>query len=188
MKLYYFLIFFLIFLFLLFKPLSFNANVVGGLNVTIISLASLNFTINYLDFGTGSVNFGSDNATIDTLGNVIDGNWTPSYEGFVIENMGNTNLGVFLKSARSASEFLGGTNPGYYYMITNQEAESCSEEMMPFNSWITVNNSGYGDKVCSNMSYSDTKDSLRLDIRLIIPSDALSGLRTDTFTATGISL
>ena len=39
-------------------------------NITIIPTVILNFSINHISFGEGSVDTGSDNATLDTLGNI----------------------------------------------------------------------------------------------------------------------
>jgi len=162
--------------------------VVGSLNVTIYSLASLNFTVNSIDFGSGSVFLNSSSAEIDTQGGVIGGNWTPVNGGFIIENMGNINLSVFLKSEKNAVEFLGGTNPGYYYLFSNLEQNSCTVNATAMNVWNSVNTSGYGSNLCENMQYLDSNDSLRVDLKLVIPSDAIGGSRTDVLTVTGINI
>jgi len=160
----------------------------SALNITISSTASINFSVNSIYFGPGSVDVGKNKATIDTLGNVIDGNWSSISGGFILNNIGNSNLGLYIKSGKTASEFIGGTNPEYYYMVRNEETNSCLDETVTFNSWIAVNTSGYGDKICSLMGYDNNNDSIRIDIKLAIPSDALQGEREDIFTATGISL
>ncbi|MEK6927539.1 MAG: hypothetical protein AABX11_03840 [Nanoarchaeota archaeon] len=189
---YYFIIVFLMGIILMvFIPYSTVGRAIGTaegtLNVTIETTTSLNFTVNLVNFGSGSVALGHSNATLDTLGNVIDGNWTPVTDGFTLENIGNTNLSVYIKSDSDADIFLGGTNPAYYYMMSNLELNSCSNESLPFSSWTSVNTTGYGDKVCNEFQPVLTNNSLRLDLKLVIPSDALLGERTDTFTATGIS-
>jgi hypothetical protein len=166
---------------------NFTGRAVSYVNITIVSMASLNFTVNSINFGAGSVDFGKSNATIDTLGNVINGNWTPISTKFIIENMGNTNLSIFLSSGETAQTLLGGTNPGYYYQVRNYESNSCLNQKIPFNSWRPVNNTDSGDNLCSLMSFSDDNDSLSIDLMLVIPSDSLIGERTDVFTAVGIA-
>lgn len=188
-KRYYLIGFFLI-LFMVVIGVSYpiTGKVVSVVNVTIMSLSSLNFTINSVDFGSGSVYLNSSSASIDTIGNVIGGNWTPVSQGFIVENMGNTNLSVFLKSEKNAAEFLGGTNPGYYYMINNFEMNSCTQTSIMMGSWISVNKVGYGDNICNNIQYADLNDSIRVDLRLVVPSDAIRGSRSDVLTITGINI
>lgn len=164
-----------------------TGNAVGNLNVTIYSLASINFTMDFINFGSGSVYLNSSSASIDTRGNVTGGNWTPISQGFIVENIGNTNLSVFLKSGKNAVDFLGGTSPGYYYMFNNSEANSCTQPSIIIGNWFAVNTTGYGDKICNNMQYSDSNDSIRIDLKLVIPSDAMRGSREDVFTVTGVS-
>lgn len=160
---------------------------VSQVNITINSNAVINFTVNLVDFGSGTIDSGKSSAIIDTRGAVIDGNWTPVNQGFTLENMGNTNLSVYIRSNFNASEFLGGTNPQYYYMISNSEKNSCAVPGVPFSTWIPVNNLGLGDKVCDVLRAQSTNNSLDLDLRLVIPSDALLGQRIDVFTALGVS-
>src|SRR3989344_4936010 len=158
----YFISFLIILAVFMLNNFNINGRVVGEgyVNITITNLASLNFTLNSVDFGAGSVYINSSNAILDTTGNIIGGNWTPTTEGFLIENMGNTNLSVFLKSGKDALEFLGGTSPGYYYLFNNFESSSCTENSSAMNVWISVNKTGYGDKICENMQYMDTNDSI----------------------------
>ena len=184
---FYFIILIVILTIFVLSNLNLNGRAVGYVNITIIHISSLNFTLNSVDFGAGSVYLNSSNATIDTTGIVIGGNWTQTNEGFIIENLGNTNLSVFLKSEKNATEFLGGTNPEYYYMFNNFEPNSCTENASAMNSWLPLNNTGYGDKICTNMQYIDSNDTIRLDLRLVIPSDAIRGSRFDVLTVTGIN-
>jgi len=185
---YYTVVFFLLIFILVFAiHLNSTGKVVGSVNVTIYTLASLNFTIKSVDFGLGSVYRNSSSAVIDTTGNVVGGNWTPINNGFIVENIGNTNLSVFLKSGKNAVEFLGGTSPGYYYMFNNFEANSCTENATAMNSWFALNNSGLGDELCENMQYGQDEDSIRIDLRLIVPADAIRGEREDILTVTGTS-
>ncbi len=172
--------------------LRLNSSIVGkataGTNITILSISSLNFTVNSINFGSGSVYYDSSNATIDTKGNVSGGNWSATTDGFVVENIGNTNLKVYLGSGKTALEFLGGTSPGYFFMISDEEIGSCVEKTDAFQAWTAVNTTGSGTEICSSMNFSGESDTIRIDIKLAIPSDALIGERTDIFTVTGVGL
>ncbi|MFA7707764.1 MAG: hypothetical protein WCX73_02335 [Candidatus Pacearchaeota archaeon] len=157
-------------------------------NITISSVVSINFTIDSIDFGGGSVNLGSANATVDTLGNVINGNWTSTTQGFVLENIGNSNLTLNLKSGKTSAEFLGGTTPAYQYNVTNYETGSCTQADVVLGTWKEVNTIGDGDLICNPFGFLESANSVYIDLRLVIPSDARIGASSDVFTATGTSI
>ena len=158
------------------------------INITITETISINFSIDNINFGSGSVNIGSDSATIDSIGSVVGGNWTPVTQGFVLENIGSNNVSLDLKSGKTSAEFLGGTNPSYQYNVTNLESGSCTEAGITLGVWNNVNTTGDGDKICSNFKFIDENDSIRIDLKLVIPHDARVGSSSDIFTATGTSV
>jgi hypothetical protein len=157
----------------------------GYLNVTLDMVVVINFTTDMVDFGIGQVTSGEFNATIDTIGNCVGGNWTPKNEGFVLENMGNLGVFLDLKSEKTAETFLGGTNPEYKFNVTNIEEDSCiSPISFSLGEWYDVNTTSPGTRICDFFNYSNNKDTIRIDISLTIPFDSKKGLQTDTFTAT----
>ena len=158
------------------------------INVSIEQRAYINFTFDEINFGPGSINSGEINATIDTIGNVINGNWTPVFNGFTIENLGNVNVSLDLKTDKNATDFLGGQNPKYQYNVTNLEPDSCSLGLINLGEWYEVNKTGDGTRICNIFQCLDSKDALRIDVRLVIPSDASSGIKSDTFTAIGTAV
>ncbi len=155
----------------------------GFVNVSLESSIAINFTIDLIDFGSGSVYLNNSYATIDTRGNVQGGNWNPIDEGFLLENIGNTNVSIDLSFEKTAREYLGGTNPGYYFMFNNLEENSCLDSEMGYEEWVKVNNSEK-IRICNDFQFIDLNDSLRIDLRLIIPSDSIMGQRTNSITAT----
>jgi hypothetical protein len=189
-KTYFLIIIFILFSFFLvaFYHFSHTGKVIGEVNITIVTITSLNFTTNYVNFGPGSVFLNSSYAIIDTKGNVINGNWTSVNQGLIVENIGNTNLTVFLKSDNNARDFIGGTSPQYKYSISNSELNSCQDSKLIFDEWVSFNSSGYGDQICDNFGFSDLNDSMRIDLELTIPSDSLRGERSDIITVTGVAV
>jgi len=157
-------------------------------NVSIEQRAYINFTFDEINFGPGNIDSGESNATIDTLGNVINGNWTPVSNGFTIENLGNVNVSLDLKTDKNATDFLGGQNPRYQYNISNLESGSCSLGLISLGEWYEVNKTGDGTRICNLFQYTDSRDTIRIDVRLVIPSDASVGIKSDTFTATGTAV
>jgi len=160
----------------------------GIVNVTIESKANINFSVGNISFGTGFFDSGKSNATVDTLGNVINGNWTPVTEGFVIENIGSVNVTLDLKTGKTATQFLGGTTPSYQYNITNNEPGSCTVVGITLGQWNDVNTTSPGTRICDVFPYENTRDVINIDLKLFFSSDIVSGNKTDIFTATATTI
>ncbi len=162
----------------------------GTINLTVESTASINFTTNIIDWGSGRVDPGSPNATLNTAGganNVTNGNWTGTTDGFVIENIGNVNVTLNFSAGNDADSLLGGTNPAYEYNVTNIEANSClnstgGTDGLNLGNFIPANTTS--TQACGIFQFDDSADTIRVDIKLVIPSDSKTGVITDTFTAT----
>ena len=159
----------------------------GTANLTVESTADINFTNGFLNWSSGRVNQGAANATLDTaLGTVTNGNWTAVTNGFQIENIGNVNVTLDLLAGKDANSFLGGTAPLYRYNVTNNETGSClNQSAFNFGQYYDVNTTSPGTRICTNFLFNDSKDRIRVDLRIIIPSDSLTGVLGDTWTATG---
>jgi hypothetical protein len=155
-------------------------------NVTIESSIAINFTTDLVDFGSGQVNLGQMNATVNTIGESLRGNWTAPTDGFVLENMGNLNVTLDLEAGKTATTFLGGTNPEYKFNVTNIETGSCSNVSFLLSDWFEVNGSAV--RICDVFAFGNDYDTIRIDISLTIPSDSFSGEQTDTFTATATAI
>ena len=169
----------------------------GTVNLTISSLAQINFTTDIINWGTGAVNPGSINATLDTSingpGNITNGNWTSNTAGLILENIGNQNVSLTIDVGKNASAFFGGTNPQYWLNVSEPSGHdgSCTFVNITEGSWFDANTSMGGDGVdytiCDNLGANSAVDSVRVDVRIVIPSDAT---QTDTaigdiITATG---
>lgn len=156
----------------------------GTINLTIEEYVSINFTSFNISFGKGAVDPGQTNATIDTLGNIINGNWTNVTQGLSLENFGVLNVSVELNFDRNASSFIGGTNPSYLYNVTNREDNSCIDSgSFNLGEWYEVDSSN-SVQVCDNLGYINSNDSLDIDIRLNIPVDSQKGFKQSYVTAT----
>jgi hypothetical protein len=168
--------------------LTINGNAVGTLNITVYKFVNINFTTNMVNFGNGAIDSGKPNATIDTLGNVINGNWTPTNNGFILENIGNVDVSLDLKSGKTAVQFLGGSDPLYQYNFTDKAGEtgSCTNGAFSKGTWINVNITG--DRLCNPLKFIDTNDTIRIDLKLVIPADSLTGNLTDIFTAVATAI
>jgi hypothetical protein len=163
----------------------------GTANLTVLSQAAINFTINSINWGPGKLDTGAPNATLVTTGvNNTGGNWTNITQGFIITNIGNVNVSVYLLAGKNAMGFVGGTNPLYQYNVTNNQTGSCvSASGFNLGQWYDVNTTTLGTSgtyVCSNFSYFQADSTIRVDLKLVIPSDSLTGALSDTMTATAL--
>jgi hypothetical protein len=182
-----------------------SGNVTSGkINLTVELGVIINFTTDVIDWGTGRVDAGANNATLDTSRStsetkVANGNWTGSFgnrtKGLLLENIGNLNATLYIKTGKNATTFIGGNNPAYELNVTNNESSSCGQnESTTGNSsnalnftlglYYTVNTTGDGARICDWFNFEDTKDALRLDILLRVPASSNTGNLEDTITAT----
>ena len=153
----------------------------GVVNVTVSSSAAINFTTNFIDFGAGVVDGGQTGATLNTENNVTQGNWTAISTPLVIENIGNVNVSLALRSDKTADTFLGGQSPTFKYKITDVETGSCQGNQAASYTDFTTSDT----TVCNSFDSNDTIDTVDVDIELYIPSDSNTGTLTATITATG---
>jgi len=157
------------------KIIELTGMAVGTANLTVESKTSINFSTNIIDWGSGSVDVGEDNATLNTVAgadNVVNGNWTSNTAGLIIENIGNQNVTLDLKGGKTAQTFFGGTNPSYQYNASNSEEDSCTFNIVE-GAFQDVNITGpAGTRVCNVFNVLDSADTIRIDIRVVIPSDA----------------
>ena len=158
-----------------------NVTDTAVVNVTITTSAAINFTTDFIDFGDGMVDAGYSFAQITTEGGACtNGNWSVINTPLVLENIGNQNITLWISSDKTGTTLLGGTSPSFQYKITNTSGETgCAGSpsgYQDFSATPTV--------ICSLLEIYSTKDSIDIDIQLIIPSDSLTGEKTATITAT----
>jgi hypothetical protein len=170
----------------------------GTVNITVESAAAINFTLDVLNFGSGRVNLGSTNATLDSskngasaASNVTNGNFSGNTAGLLLENVGNVNVTLKLGFQKNATSFLGGTSPSYAFNLTNNRTGSCvnttgflMNQFYEINQTALYNSSQDGVMMCDKFFFESTRDMLRIDIRLHLPSDSRTGSLGDIITAT----
>jgi hypothetical protein len=164
----------------------------GTVNLTVESVVSVNFTVDAINWGSGMVNAGQDNATLNTAGgatNVTNGNWTGNTAGFIIENIGNKNATINFSFGKDAAGLIGGGSPSYEFNVSNQAGfTSCfnstggASNLTYLGRFMTANTTM--SAICPSFPYTDGNDTLRVDIKIVIPSDSKTGVLTDTITAT----
>lgn len=167
----------------------------GTANLSVEAAAIINFTVYEINWSSGRVNTGSPNATLDTaVGTVTGGNWTANSRGLILINQGNTNVSLQLASGKTAATFVGGTNPVYQWNVSvqfgNQSAclnatnktGATAGHLYNMSVFTGVSTSAF--LVCDKFQYHPDNNTIRIDIRLQVPSNSLTGSLSDTLTAT----
>jgi hypothetical protein len=158
----------------------------GEVNLSVEENVEINFTTKSINFGSGRVDTGQTFATLDTnAGTVTNGNWTANSVGLILENIGNINASINIKTGKTNVTFIGGTSPLYQFMINDVEANSCTQATgFVLNTYTEVNTTSIGTEVCNPLNFDSSMDTINLDVKLNIPYDSLKGALSDTITAT----
>jgi hypothetical protein len=165
-----------------FDGITGKATATGSVNLTVQTATTYNFTVDEIDWGSGRVDEEEDYAILSTTnGTVANGNWTAVSQGFVIQNTGNVDIIFSISFGKTATDFLGGTSPEYKFNITDNESSSCvAADGFTLDDWNDVSSEQVA--VCSNFSFNDDFDEVRIDFYLKIPSDSYMDERGDTLT------
>ena len=167
----------------------------AGVNVTVTSTSSINFTVNNVNFGTGTVGSGCSFCILNTSG-VTDGccvSFTPpTPTGLVVQNIGNKNLTLNFSFDMTAATYIGGTGPLFQINVTENETNSClnNSNIGPGTALNTTWNNTFGNvlaanmQICTNFRPEAANDELRVNVRLKIPDNSITGARNATLTAT----
>ncbi len=159
------------------------ATATGTANLTILSQASLTFTVTSIDWGSGAVNESETFAYLDSEGNTVNGNWTAVSQGLVLRNDGNSNISLSLTASNDADGFIGGTSPSYKIKLSDSEAGSCTVNQLSSYTEVT----GAAQSACGNFSYEGS-DEVRIDVNITVPKDAEPGAKGSVITAEGVPL
>lgn len=187
----------------------------GNLYLNITPSAFINFSRDTINFSQGLVQFGFDNATLNTAaGTVTGGNWSAVPVGFIIQNLGSSNISLDLKVDGTPATKIGGTNPNVYWNITPIESDGRNQTRN--NGTIMAGVSGSGNvtclnsansthnqqndtynlsvwtpvqtadwRICDKFGYKTSNNSIKVDVLMFIPRDAPAKNVSFVFTATG---
>jgi len=154
--------------------------VTGTLAADLNSTTAINFSVASINFGAVAVPSGVTSCNTDSEGNTNCIATAPS-DGFTVENIGNNNVTLDLKTGKNAATLLGGTSPAYKWKVTEKEVGACASAA---GSYVDVNTTSPGTRICDDFVKTTNKDEIYINVNLTIPSDAVPGAKSDTFTAT----
>ncbi len=164
--------------------------------VNITARASINWTVNSVDWGTGFVNDTAQFCVLNTEGENNINNcsqFTTVYEGLRLENDGNRRVSLNLSTNNTAAQFIGGTGALYQWKLANNESNSCGDPgpgntcsvnasaLQYQGAYSTVSNTPV--EVCPCYNFQNSDDFINAELQILIPSDSLTGVRESTITA-----
>jgi len=183
-------------------------NSTGKINLTMMQGVIINFTTDYIDWGAGIVDAGRYNATLDTSRTqsgclystsvpnclMYGANFSGPYgannktSGLIVYNIGNVNASVFLHTDQNATTLLGGSTPSapplYQFNVTNNGTNACTPPAgFTLGAWYDMNKTvDDGTPICGNLSFVSNKNSIKIDVRIVIPSTSRTGYLYDNIT------
>jgi len=159
----------------------------GLVNLTISSEANVNFSTDTINFGSGRVDMGFQNATLYSWNTTSEqGNWSWGSAKYLrLDNIGNVNLTLNLSSDVNAASYLSGTNPVYQWNMTNVDTGACvnttsTTALRAFSDVTTTQT-----KFCEPLQFGVGVNTVQIDFFLRVPENSIKGERTSTITATG---
>lgn len=137
-------------------------------------------------WGSGAVDTSGGNtyAILSTNGTVTGSStWSAVTGGFIVRNIGNSNVTMAIHSNPTAATFIGGTGPEFKYNISNSEAGSCVTFPVSTENTYKEFTDSPAD-ICTLFLPNTDKDEVRIDVLLKVPSDSLTGTRNSTVVLT----
>lgn len=162
----------------------------GTANLSITGVAQVNFTTYVINWGSGYVNASELSCELNTNGINNCTDFTTVSTGLILENIGNVNVTLNLSSDKNAASFIGGSDvtPIYEWNVSNNEAGSCVNGTgfvkTEITTYTTVTTTP--QLACEQFGY-DTLDTLEIDLKVVIPSDA-AGTKGSVITATATAI
>jgi len=198
----------------------------GDVEVNIEGAAAIQFIDTLIDWGDGTIPFGSPTENLSSYLGV----WLPYTAGlavneygrvstpgrfwdradveadgrrggFRIENIGNVDVSLDVKSAKTVSQFLGA--PGVPFVhpeerlqiyFENNVTGSCTlpVAISAGDPWVDYTNiSTVDETICNDFNHAPAAGPngiIMMDVLISIPSTTPSGAKTNTFTATATGL
>ena len=166
----------------------------GTANLSITQTVAIYLSDSNIQFGPGIVNTSItayNNATL--LSNKTNArplgtwDWT-SADYFTLENIGNvdTNISVY---AEDPDSWIGGGAatgsiplPLAWFAMTNEESGACTGTQA--DTWTTLDETT-NQTVCDELSSIGTSNEINISVKVLIPSNATDGSKTNTVIFTG---
>lgn len=158
-------------------------------NFTINTGANIEFNVSSIEFGEGHVDEDAEYAILESNNTeAIDGTWSYTSEGLILENRGNVNLSITLQGTNEdfMSQLALGGN--YKWMVRNTtEAGSCADYAVTEGTWFDADSDAQVE-ICNDFLYNNETNQLRIDVYLKISEGLTPGIYSDTIIARATAL
>ncbi len=167
--------------------------ITGVVNVSIAAVSSINIIDTTIDFGSCSPNatYGSNISSNNSddwgargvckVGDAV----VSRTDNITVQNDGNKDVNVTVKTGINAADFIGGTTPGFYFNTRNgSDRAGCFNHTggpvpsgFDGNKGMQYNWKNFGGTIsteflaCANLTYQDENDQLSLFVLLDLPPD-----------------
>ena len=164
--------------------------------INITAKASINWTIDTIDWGTGQVNSSAQYCVLNSEGEnslLNCTNFTTVYEGLRLENDGNRRVSVNFTSNATPAQFIGGTDPWFQWKLANNETDACGSPGTGNNcisnatafqyqgAYSTVSTASV--EICPCFNFQNPSDTINVELQVKVPTDSYTGTREATITA-----
>ncbi|RJQ17205.1 hypothetical protein C4573_04090 [Candidatus Woesearchaeota archaeon] len=163
---------------------------IGNVTLNIQKNASLIFVINSVNWSSGSVDTLTGYCELWTnlsgfnSAGCIGFSTVTENQTLVIENDGQVHLNVTLNSSVNATGFMGETGAMFQWKINENETNSCFGGTVSPTTFTNVSVAPAAN-ICDMLNFTDTKDTLRVDLFVNFTINAPQGQKNATFTALG---
>lgn len=164
-----------------------NPNATATLNID--DLTSIEFLVNSVNWGTGTVNSSNNlfcNLTTSNMSSAT--NLSTSCVGFVstppgflvLNNDGNRHVSVTLAANETPSTWLGDSSGRLYYEVYNNQTSACTGTRL-----LTADNSltTTPTSICTNLTFTNGQDTLNIPLKVRVPYNISTGQKTVRLTA-----
>jgi len=154
--------------------LATTSNVTGTVNITVAKFIAVSLNTSLVDFGNGTIGPEFIFTAVNTTAGTNPSTFLEPY-GIVIRNDGNVDINVTLNGSTAAEFFPGLTTPSYMWNASQNETNSCGSGNANNISGAILSVTNTHTNVCTNLTFPDSQDEVRIDIYLNVSWDALPG-------------
>jgi len=193
---------------------GFASSAAGTASVTLVGFGSIVINSN-VDFGSGTQSTNISNLTslttetadnYATFNNCSEDIWDQAADcrGIEIENDGAVTINVSMQASSNASTFFSGNSSQalfqYFTADGNRSKEKNSSCFPRSGSNINVSPWGYPNlrnwtnittdsvPICANLSFTNSNDTITVELNITIPADETTGTKTNTFTFSAVQI
>ncbi|RJQ17204.1 hypothetical protein C4573_04085 [Candidatus Woesearchaeota archaeon] len=176
---------------------GYATNYTGNVTLEISKNASLIFTISSINWGTGSVAGGSycelwTNGSGFNSAGCIGFSTIPSTSSLVIENDGQVHLNVTMNSSVNETGFFGSYIAAHklQWQVLENETNSCFGGTVSPSAFTNVSVASMASAaiVCDYLNFTDSKDSLLVNVFVNFTDLTSQGQKNATFIALGTQI